>query len=296
MASNGLIGVTDCYSTGDPASTFFAFNRDPFEVDTLVATEVVADEINLNSGVLSTDSSGTVLTLNGVAVGGGATGPTGPTGPQGATGPAGASGPAGATGPTGASGPVGASGPTGPAGTVPSDISCNSITLNTIVEAVPGSGVDISGNLNLGANTLTTTTLLVEDIGLTGPDQRIAFNQCISDPVITTAQVNPFATMGVAPGGTASYVLNFSSDTPNNWDSGLYAVRCTMGMGGPAIIYFQGMFSKSPNNSFTQFNTFGVGMLLALGVDGFDNTILTFTNTSGAPWPSTSILSVTKLC
>jgi hypothetical protein len=69
-----------------------------------------------------------------------------------------------------------------------------------------------------------------------------------------------------------------------------------MGVGGPSIPYYQGLFVKSPNNTFTVLNAYAVAFALALGVDGFGNTILTFTNTSGAPWPSTSILNITKLC
>jgi len=69
----------------------------------------------------------------------GYTGPVGAMGPTGATGYTGYTGPAGYTGPTGATGYTGYTGPTGPIGTIPSNLSVNSIivattgTFNTVV-------------------------------------------------------------------------------------------------------------------------------------------------------------------
>lgn len=274
MSRNGLIGITDCYSTGDPASSFFAFERDPFEVDTLVAIEVVADEVNLNSGVLSTDSSGTVLTLNGVAVSGGATGPTGPQGP------------AGDTGPTGA---------TGPAGALPADASFNSVALNTLTEAVAAGGVDISANVTItNDNSLTATTVVVQDIAKTGPDSRISIDPGISDDVITTSQF--LLPTNIGPGGTVSFVLNNSTDQPCNWFSGIFAVSATLTVGGPTIPFNQAMFSYSPNNVVNIFQQFQIGLTLAVGSDAFGNPVLTWTNTSGGAYTTPLNVRVLKVC
>jgi len=69
--NNGLLSSTDVSATGDPQSNFFIRKREPLIVDIIIANEVITDEINLNTGILTTTGGGTILTLNGVPTGGG---------------------------------------------------------------------------------------------------------------------------------------------------------------------------------------------------------------------------------
>ena len=71
MASNGLLVCQDVAGAADPESVFFIRKADPLIVDTLIANEVITETLNLNEGVLTTTTGGTLLTLNGVPVGGG---------------------------------------------------------------------------------------------------------------------------------------------------------------------------------------------------------------------------------
>jgi len=71
MSANGLITSKDVNGTANPDSSYFIRKADPLIVDTLVANTLVSDTLNLNEGVLTTTDGGTILTLNGVPVGGG---------------------------------------------------------------------------------------------------------------------------------------------------------------------------------------------------------------------------------
>lgn len=66
---NGLFTSRDVAGSGNPDSVFFIRNEDPVVINNLIATNITADDINLNGGVLTTSEDGTVLTLNGVAIG-----------------------------------------------------------------------------------------------------------------------------------------------------------------------------------------------------------------------------------
>jgi hypothetical protein len=177
-------------------------------------------------------------------------------------------------------------------------VQANTANVNNITAAISVLNVSSSGGINVvGDMTMSTGTLAVSDIDLVGPDARISISPGISDLVITTSRINPFGTAGIAPGGSVSYTLDSSADTPNNWSGGFYAVNVIMGVGGAVIPFYYGMFSKSPTNTFSApFNEFGAGITLTLGADGFGNTILQFNNTSGSPWPANSILKITKIC
>ncbi len=247
---------------------------------------------------------------------GGATGATGPAGPAGATGATGPQGPPGTipndiscttlttTGDVLIGGQVSVDGALDVSGAVIGSgaaftgvVQANTANINNVTAATSILYVSAPGGVQV-ANDLTMTnasTLFVSDVELTGPDARISLNDCFSDPVITTTKV-VLDTNGVAPGGSVSYVLNFSSDTPNNWDSGLYAVNCTLTVGGANVPYYQGMFSYSPNNVATIFNAYSLGFGLQIGADAFGNPILEFFNNSASTWATTSNLKITKLC
>jgi hypothetical protein len=177
-------------------------------------------------------------------------------------------------------------------------VQANTADVNNITAAISVLNVTAAGGVNVvGDLTMSTGTLSVEDIALTGPDARISISPGISDQVITTAIVNPLNTGGIEGGGSVSYTLDRSADTPNNWTGGFYAVNVIMGVGGASIPFYYGMFTKSPTNTFSApFNEFGAGITLTLGADGFGNTILEFNNTTAGLWPANSILKITKIC
>ncbi len=69
--TNGLFTSRDVAGSADPDSVFFIRKGDPVIIDDLVANNIACDDIDLNGGLLTTTSGGTILTLNGNPVGGG---------------------------------------------------------------------------------------------------------------------------------------------------------------------------------------------------------------------------------
>lgn len=71
MDMNGLLLSKDVNASANLDAAFFIRNEDPVIVTNLIATNIITDSINLNEGVLTCTTGGTLLTLNGVPVGGG---------------------------------------------------------------------------------------------------------------------------------------------------------------------------------------------------------------------------------
>ncbi len=69
--ANGLIASSDVAGSGNSDSVYFIRKGDPVVIDDLVANNITCDTIDLNGGLLTTTTGGTVLTLNGIPVSGG---------------------------------------------------------------------------------------------------------------------------------------------------------------------------------------------------------------------------------
>jgi hypothetical protein len=69
--SEGLYASNDVCTSANPQSSYFIRKDEPIIVDTLIANEIITEEIDLDGGILTTTGSGTVLLLNGLPVGGG---------------------------------------------------------------------------------------------------------------------------------------------------------------------------------------------------------------------------------
>jgi hypothetical protein len=71
--NNGLIASSDVAGSGNSESVYFLRKGDPVVIDDLVANNITCDTLDLNGGLLTTTTGGTILTLNGIPVGGIAT-------------------------------------------------------------------------------------------------------------------------------------------------------------------------------------------------------------------------------